>query len=418
MSTQAYIRKTIDLYISDSFRDLLEQFKDESQVASLLLHKRLAKEDVVDDNVNFISISDSDKTKISYLTEDRIEKISQSATDDYWTTSKRFHCKPGAFVTKLFKGISQKEIEKFSNLYKSFSDKKDFVMKVVSGQDIAKYYDQETYSSNSGTLGNSCMKYSRCQRFFKIYTENPDVISMLVMKSPTGSLIGRALIWNIDGQKVMDRIYTIQDDEYAVFFKQWALKNDCIFKTHQNWNHTLQFDSKTDTQEYKLAVKLKNFNLEYYPYLDTFKWINLNDGTIANYKVSEDFSVISNADGQSQPHYMLEFDDISRDWQWRGNLMYLEDLNIRTNGNNLNHSETLGKWLLKSESYYDEELRDFFYTDSSKNDAKLVSDRREIIKRINDEEKKFREDVVNVIDAESSSLYEILRSNMWMRGQR
>jgi hypothetical protein len=418
MSTQAYIRKTIDLYISDSFRDLLEQFKDESQVASLLLHKRLAKEDVVDDNVNFISISDSDKTKISYLTEDRIEKISQSATDDYWTTSKRFHCKPGAFVTKLFKGISQKEIEKFSNLYKSFSDKKDFVMKVVSGQDIAKYYDQETYSSNSGTLGNSCMKYSRCQRFFKIYTENPDVISMLVMKSPTGSLIGRALIWNIDGQKVMDRIYTIQDDEYAVFFKQWALKNDCIFKTHQNWNHTLQFDSKTDTQEYKLAVKLKNFNLEYYPYLDTFKWINLNDGTIANYKVSEDFSVISNADGQSQPHYMLEFDDISRDWQWRGNLMYLEDLNIRTNGNNLNHSETLGKWLLKSESYYDEELRDFFYTDSSKNDEKLVSDRREIIKRINDEEKKFREDVVNVIDAESSSLYEILRSNMWMRGQR
>lgn len=401
MSTQDYIRKTIDLYISDSLRDLLEQFKDESQVASLLLHKRLAKEDVVDDNVNFISISDSDKTKISYLTEDRIEKISQSATDDYWTTSKRFHCKPGAFVTKLFKCISQKEIEKFSNLYKAFSDKKDFTIEIISGQEIAKYYDQETYSSNSGTLGNSCMKYSRCQRFFKIYTENPDVISMLIMKSPTGSLIGRALIWNIDGQKVMDRIYTIQDDEYIVFFKQWALRNNCIFKTHQNWNHTLQFDSKVDTNEYKFVVKLKKFNFDYYPYLDTFKWINLNDGNIANYKVSEDFSVISNADGQAQPHYMLEFDDISRDWQWRGNLVYLEDLNIRTNGNNLNHSETLGKWILKSESYYDEDLRDFFYTDSSKNDEKLVNERREIIKRINDEEKKFR----------GSNLYEILISD-------
>ena len=398
MSTQAYIRKTIDLYISDSLRDLLEQFKDESQVASLILHKRLPKEDVVDNNVNFISISDSDKTKISYLTEDRIEKISQSSTDDYWTTSKRFHCKPGAFVTKLFKGIPQKEIEKFSNLYKAFSDKKDFTIEIISGQEIAKYYDQETYSSNSGTLGNSCMKYSRCQRFFKIYTENPDVISMLIMKSPTGSLIGRALIWNIDGQKVMDRIYTIQDDEYIVFFKQWALRNNCIFKTHQNWNHTLQFDSKEETKEYKFVVKLKKFNFDYYPYLDTFKWINLNDGNIANYKVSEDFSVISNADGQTQPHYMLEFDDISRDWQWRGNLFYLEDLNIRTNGNNLNHSETLGKWILKSESYYDEDLRDFFYTDSSKNDEKLVNERREIIKRINDEEKKFR----------GSNLYELL----------
>ena len=81
-----------------------------------------------------------------------------------------------------------------------------------------------------------------------------------------------------------------------------------------------------------------------------------------------------------------------------GNLVYLEDLNIRTNSNNLNHSETLGKWILKSESYYDEDLRDFFYTDSSKNDEKLVNERREIIKRINDEEKKFR----------GSNLYELL----------
>jgi hypothetical protein len=417
MPVQNYTRKTIDLYISESLRDLLEQFKDESEVATLLLHKRLLKEDVVDDNVNFVSISDSDKTKISYLTTDRIEKISQSATDDYWTTSKRFHCKPGAFVAKLFKGISQKEIEKFSNLYKSFSDKKDFTMTLVKGDSIAKYYDQETYSSNSGTLGNSCMKSSRCQKFFGIYTQNPDVISMLVMKSPTGSLIGRALIWQIDGQKVMDRIYTIQDDEYVVFFKQWAAKNDCVCKTHQNWNHTLQFDFKNETKEYKFSAKLEKYNFEYYPYLDTFKWINLNDGVIANYKVSDEFSVISNADGQTQPHYMLEFDDISRDWQWRGNLVYLDDLNIRTNGNNLNHSETLGRWILKSESYYDEELRDFFWIDSSKNDENLLNERRNIIKKIDDQEKKFREEVLS-IDIDSSNFYEVLRGNILGRIRR
>ena len=52
----------------------------------------------------------------------------------------------------------------------------------------------------------------------------------------------------------------------------------------------------------------------------------------------------------------------------------------------------------EEESYYDEDLRDFFYTDSSKNDEKLVNERREIIKRINDEEKKFR----------GSNLYELL----------
>ena len=105
-----YIRKTSDIHISDKLRDLLTQFQSESEVASKLLHRRIENSLLVEDHVNFISISDSDNTKISYLTSERIEQIKVDTNLDYWTTKKRFHCKPGEFVQKMFTDISQKEI--------------------------------------------------------------------------------------------------------------------------------------------------------------------------------------------------------------------------------------------------------------------------------------------------------------------
>ena len=218
--SQTYERKTFDLFISDKLRKLLEPFKNESQVANLLLHRRCNKDLFVDNPINFISISDSDRTKISYLSFDRIKKSIDDGAD-CWTTSSRYHCKPGAFIGKLFKDISSKEVEKFANLYKTIVNKKDFTFDVVKGDDIRKYYHYDFHESNSGSLGNSCMRYDRCQKFFELYSDN-DVVSMLIMKNSDGKLIGRALLWDFDGNKVMDRIYTVQDDEYQHFLKKWA----------------------------------------------------------------------------------------------------------------------------------------------------------------------------------------------------
>jgi hypothetical protein len=356
------------------------QFKDESEVANLLLRRRHLKEKVFENHVNFISISDSDASKISYLSHDRILNIQQSSTDDYWISSKRFHCKPGALVNKLFKNISSKEVEKFSNLFKSFSNKKEFEFELVHGENISEYYHQNSYSSSSGSLGNSCMKYQKCQSFLGLYTQNPDVISMLIMKSPSGQLLGRALIWNIDGQKVMDRIYTVQDEEYAFFFKQWAKQNDCHFKTFQNWNSTLQFDSKTDScQEKFFKFKLKNTHFDYYPYLDTFKWIDTSSGYISNSKF-ENSMCISSADGTIEGSDLLEFDDIDRVWAWHGNLIYVENSGIRTRCENLNYSTILDTWMLKTESKYVEEIDDFVYIDDSKNDLEKIESQKINIK--------------------------------------
>ena len=381
---QTYERKTFDLFISDKLRQLLEPFKDESQVANLLLHRRPSKDLIVDNAINFISISDSDRTKIAYLTSDRIQKVADSDTDDYWTTSSRFHCKPGAFIGKLFKDISSKEVEKFANLYKTIVNKREFTFEVVKGDDIRKYYHYDFHESNSGSLGNSCMRYDKCQRFFNLYVDN-DVVSMLLIKNNDGQLIGRALLWDFDGNKVMDRIYTVQDDEYQHFFKKWAKDNGYLFKTKQNWNNTFKFDSKTSENiDSKFDIQLKNWRYNYYPYLDTFKWLNMKTGVLSNYKPivdCDDVVIISNADGRTDHHTYLEFDSISRDWHYAGSLVHVPGHDIMTSSDNLYYSDTLGKWILRTESLYSDELRDYIYKDDSLNDQNLINERKTFIEK-------------------------------------
>ena len=131
-----YERKTVDILISDDLRNILREIESESIVASLLLRKRHTKEDLVDSPVNYISISSQDRSKLSYLTTDRMETLD---TDTYWTSSSRYHVKPGAFIGKLFCGIPSKEVEKFSNLFRSQSVKTKFTFDIISGNEIKKY---------------------------------------------------------------------------------------------------------------------------------------------------------------------------------------------------------------------------------------------------------------------------------------
>jgi hypothetical protein len=117
-----YIRKTYDLFISDELRTILDQIKSESVVADLLCKGRQSKDDLVEDPVNFISISSQDPSRISYLTTERIGIIHES---EYWTSSRRFHMKPGGFISKVFKDISARYVEIFSNLYRAESHKRE-----------------------------------------------------------------------------------------------------------------------------------------------------------------------------------------------------------------------------------------------------------------------------------------------------
>jgi len=379
-----YIRKTSDIYISDKLRDLLTQFQSESVVAAKLLHRRIENQYLAEDFINFISISDSDPSKISYLTPERIEQIKVDPNSDYWTSKKRFHIKPGAFVGKMFTGISQKEIENFSTLFKAYSNKKEFELKIVQGEELRKYYYQENYTTCSGSLGNSCMKYSRCQNYFDLYVENPN-IKMLIMTPPKSEIIvGRALLWSIDSTNIMDRIYTIQDVDYLPHFKKWAKDNGYLFKTYQNWGSTSLFESELGTIEMQITIQLKNSNFSKYPYLDTFKWLDLRTGKLSNFKPNhftnntDRFLLLSNPDGEWYDCDYIKYDTIDRQWRYPGELYCYDGVNYTTD-RHLNWSETLDCYILKSESYFDDDIEDFIYKDKSKYDQTLYTNRQNFI---------------------------------------
>ena len=135
----SYTRKTADIVTSNELDFVLEQIKANSEVARLLLRQRHSLETLQEDYVDYISISNSDKTKISYLTQERIKQL-QEKGECIWSSSKRFHAKPGAFISKLFKNIHPKEVEIFSTLFRNIQSKVDFTFRVVNGSNIRKYY--------------------------------------------------------------------------------------------------------------------------------------------------------------------------------------------------------------------------------------------------------------------------------------
>ena len=389
----SYERKTSDIFISDKFRNILEIFKDKSEVAKTLLYKRLNKDILVDEHINFICVSVNDPTKISYLTQDRIENIAKSETDDYWTTSKRFACKPGAFIGKILKDISPKEVENFASLYKTFASKQELEFRIVSGKDILKYYHQDNYFNQNGSLGNSCMKSNSCQDYFDIYTQNP-MISMLVMLAPNEKLLGRALLWQIGEEKIMDRIYTIQDDTHFHHMTKWAIDNGYVHKAYQNWQSCQTFFDGQNEIEKKLSLKLTNWTFKKYPYLDSFKWLDMNNGMLTNYQPnhfknddrSGNFRTLTTSCGGYEYGDYLAFCEIDREYTHRGDIVEVDGLNVNTR--HCEYSNTLDKWILRKDSTYSDELEDYVYTDFSRMDKELVTKGLEYLAQMRGEKPK------------------------------
>lgn len=380
-----YERKTETINSSKEFRDLVSKFNKTSEVAKTLSKIMIPKEHLVDNHVDYISVSESDPTKISYLTKDRINSIIKSG-GCLWTSPTRFCCKPGSFVGKLLKNIDSKSVETFSNQYRSFSTKEVFRFEIISGDAIPNSYNELNYASQRGSLGASCMKYERCQSFFDIYSKNK-CVSVLVMKNQNDLIIGRSLLWNfiygVSDYKIMDRIYTVKDEDYAHYFKNWAHDNGYIYKKHQNWTNTLEFEGDVVSKsEIKLQIPLDVSDFKHYPYLDTFKWLDIKGKFLYNYipdnfHVSQRYRNISLPDGYSADFDYLILDEISKNWIYKQDsaLVMTNSGNIRTSINNCAWCETLDMYILSSEASWNEKLQDTIYTDLSRVDPEVIKAR-------------------------------------------
>ncbi len=384
-------KKLVNIIISDELKEILLEIQD-SVVAKLLLKEYHNPEELVSEPVNFISISKKDLTKISYLPKERYEGLS---IEDCWATTKRIMAKPGGFVSKVFVGISEKEIEKFSTLFRNEITKPKLNFKVVCGDDIKKYYHYSSYSEvSSGSLHASCMKYDGCQRYLDIYSEYPDFCKMVVLydNDYQNRIVGRALLWNFDGNRIMDRIYTISDETYQFYFKQWATKNDYFYKSEQNWFNTKSFE-KLNGEKVKLdlVIKLPGVNnLDYTPYMDTFKFMD-RDGNLYNTQPKgKDYWTLTTTDGRKHGYdYLVTdiFDDVLR---YRHDACYLRYLEAWTSPNNCKYSNILDTYILERDCVYNDELRDYIFNDDNKsqNDNERIDSQLEYIR----EERREREE--------------------------
>lgn len=243
---------------------------------------------------NFISKVEKEIDMVSFLPVSKFEKV-----EDVWNKG-RTPMKIGRFLRKFLNEYSIKnyeiddiQIEKFVNTFKSYFSRDISKLKIVEGVDILKYYQEDSYhiyGGRYGSLWNSCMRQYERNKFMKLYADNIDKVKMLVFFDDNEKIRARALLWEgvrdhndkDTKYKFMDRIYSFYDHDVD-FFKDWAKENGYITKWEQSAKSERDFDLGDRVHSrMSLYVKLENTEQDYFPYLDTFKFYNVDKKRFSN----------------------------------------------------------------------------------------------------------------------------------------
>lgn len=316
------------LYLSPKFREklrkMLRQFYNTPITIALLgkegeeITKDWTYIDETEDldNVSFINQKNAQKMILDAGYGTDLEVAGPSEAEWIWnkdlmnndsgiSRKSRNNIKVGRFIKGIFGDkFTDKQIETFVNQYKSIKEDSSYEFKLVSGDEISKWYLPENSKyPGRGTLGSSCMATESKNHFFKLYIQNPEVCSLLILLEGD-KLIGRALVWKIykiipynwdpkEGYKIskdinltgveyfMDRVYTSEDWLVNKFFEYSEKMNWCrrAYQSASNEQHVYYKGDKFFTT---MSVKVKKLSYEPYPYLDTLKRYNHFDGTLNN----------------------------------------------------------------------------------------------------------------------------------------
>lgn len=201
-----------------------------------------------------------------------------------WDSKVRYHTKVGKIVRKLFQNqFNDVEITDFSEEYQRLIviNKVGSSYVEASGEEIKDYYLGDN-AKDAGPLGNSCMRYQKCQGFFGIYTDN-DFCKLAVLKSRS-LVVARALLWKINGMTYYDRIYHADND--SSFILENILKEKGYIKIYGSSQH---FDIPLSVSKY-LGYSL-------YPYMDTFCYYDFENENLTNYEPAERHYQMRNTGG-------------------------------------------------------------------------------------------------------------------------
>jgi len=285
--TSSAFQSIMRLYLSKNYD--ISQFEKIPPSKEIEIVERIPSNIIlkVFSNVNLpvFLVKRSDNGKFGICTKDGIDFLI-----DY-NNIKPSEMKIGRLVNTILKksGIkySDKDVEQFVNKWKSyidFNNDKYNQFELVKGEDIRYWYYEEKYEGNGGSLNGSCMKYKKCQKYFDIYVENPEVCQLLILKSHNeDKILGRALVWTLNDNKIfMDRIYTSNDSDVNLF-KKYAQEKGWSYKSSQDFNEGTNIVlPEGGSKHLTLNVDLKKSYFYSYPYMDTLKFLNTISNTLTN----------------------------------------------------------------------------------------------------------------------------------------
>lgn len=266
-----------------------------------VMHKAFADKKLIDKDLpqNWIDVTDKEDS-ITFTADRSATRLNNNPEDIY--KSNRNEARIGRFTRSILNELgvkaTDKEIEDFVNLYKSTKVDTSLKFQLVSGSLIKKYYLEKNYAKSSGTLGGSCMRHEECQKYFKIYTKNPESCQLLVYLDADDKVLGRALVWKIHKKKLytypnlqdfecsaeyfMDRVYVSKDSDVNKFIN-YAKQNGWLYKyrmtSDDQENLFLKFGDQTILG--KIVVKLSRLHTREYPFVDTLTFAD-GDSKISN----------------------------------------------------------------------------------------------------------------------------------------
>jgi hypothetical protein len=214
-------------------------------------------------------------------------------------------------INKMFPGeFTQKEVLLFMDNLKTFMMDDTDVIETVEGEEILKWFKENTLYDKKHTLGKSCM-IDKPESFFDLYVNNPDVVKLVIITSTDRygkkKLKARALVWKIekaedengeslDIKTLMDRRYGISE-EHMLALENHAREKGWAWRTvNDNKNlRTISIPKGGSSSDVILTTRIKNIPKEF-PYSDTLQYIDPDTGVLSN-KFMKDFAAMNKTNG-------------------------------------------------------------------------------------------------------------------------
>lgn len=293
-------KKLMKIFISKRLTDILKKIEKSPDSMVRIVANRIIgltkTEDLFDKS--YLDFVDSKMDLISFMPAARAWRAMEFKDQDdankeptpdcpMWKASARQTQSIGKFVNSLFDNFSDMAIDKFGNAFKAEISALFIYdnFKLVTGEDIRKWYSEKNYAPVGGNLNTSCMRYDKCQSFMDIYCAYPDKIGLLILTDENNKLLGRALVWKglrkPTDKIFMDRIYTTKSSEEELF-KKYAAEQGWLYKYGQNAQDNSYVENGQRVQKSMALQLLPPKSFKYYPYMDTMKYFNPGTGRIGS----------------------------------------------------------------------------------------------------------------------------------------